>query len=173
MAHPQDHGFCSNSAVRLALVMIGVCLVGYTVRQSFYWRFKESSSCPSCHCDCSKDSVLVPIADIINDSFTDCGKHEPEMKEEMEKDIIALMSEELSLQQTVANETLQQSEALLMSARKVSSHYQKEAEKCTAGVETCEEARERAQAQLAEELKASEVWERRARELGWEDMRLY
>ena len=88
----------------------------------------------------------------------------------MEKDIIALMSEELSLQEAVANETLQRSEELLISARRVSLHYQKEAEKCTAGVETCEEARERAQSQLAEELKASEVWERRARELGWKDL---
>lgn len=102
-----------------------------------------------------------------------CGKHEPEMKVEMEKDIIALMSEELSLQKTVANETLQRSDALLTSARRVSSHYQKEAEKCTAGMETCEEAREKAEAQLAEELRASEVWERRARELGWKDRRLY
>lgn len=92
------------------------------------------------------------------------------MKEEMEKDIVALMSEELSLQEAVANETLQRSEELLRTARSVSLHYQKEAEKCTAGVETCEEARERAQGQLAEELKASEIWERRARELGWEEM---
>lgn len=99
----------------------------------------------------------------------DCGKHEPEVKEEMEKDIIALMSEELSLQQTVANETLQRTDALLMGARRVSLHYQKEAEKCNAGVETCEEARERAQAELVEELRLSEVWERRARELGWTD----
>nr|XP_011466325.1 PREDICTED: uncharacterized protein LOC101303831 [Fragaria vesca subsp. vesca] len=170
MAHPQDHGFCSNGAARLALVLVGVCLVGYTVRQSLHWRFiMETSSCPPCLCDCSDESALVPI-DIINSSFTDCGKHEPEMKEEMEKDIVALMSEELSLQEAVANETLQRSEELLRTARSVSLHYQKEAEKCTAGVETCEEARERAQGQLAEELKASEIWERRARELGWEEM---
>ncbi|KAL6146650.1 hypothetical protein ACLB2K_057328 [Fragaria x ananassa] len=171
MAHPQDHGFCSNGAARLALVLVGVCLVGYTVRQSLHWRFiMETSSCPPCLCDCSDESALVPT-DIINSSFTaDCGKHEPEMKEEMEKDIVALMSEELSLQEAVANETLQRSEELLRTARSVSLHYQKEAEKCTAGVETCEEARERAQGQLAEELKASEIWERRARELGWEEM---
>ncbi|XP_050384043.1 uncharacterized protein LOC126800685 [Argentina anserina] len=161
MPHPQDHGFCSNGAVRLALVLIGVCLVGYTVRQSLHWRFKESSSCPPCLCDCSEESALISI---------DCGKHEPEMKREMEKDIIALISEELNLQEAVANETLHQSEELLMSARKISLHYQKEAEKCTAGVETCEEAREGAQAQLTEELKATEVWERRAWELGWKEM---
>ena len=77
------------------------------------------------------------------------------------------------MQKTVANETLQRSEALLTSARRVSSRYQKEAEKCTAGMEICEEAWERAEAQLAEELRASEVWERRARELGWKDRRLY
>lgn len=95
------------------------------------------------------------------------------MKEEMEKDIIALMSEELSLQQTVANETLQRADAALMGARKASSLFQKEAEKCNVGVETCEEARERAEAELAEELRLSEVWEKRARELGWNDKRAY
>lgn len=95
------------------------------------------------------------------------------MKEEMEKDIIALMSEELSLQQTVANETLQRADAALMGARKVSSLFQREAEKCNVGVETCEEARERAEAELAEELRLSEAWEKRARELGWNDKRAY
>ncbi|KAL6139282.1 hypothetical protein ACLB2K_064559 [Fragaria x ananassa] len=48
----------------------------------------------------------------------DCGKHEPEMKKEMEKEIVALMSEELSLQEAVANETLQRSAELLRTAWK-------------------------------------------------------
>ncbi|CAL9003449.1 hypothetical protein PRUPE_6G331100 [Prunus persica] len=168
MAHPPDHGFCTNGVVRLVFVLVAVCLVGYTIRPSLHWSLKEKGSCPQCPCDCSKDFDPIPV-DIINSSFSDCGKHEPEVKEEMEKDIIALMSEELSLQQTVANETLQRTDALLMGARRVSLHYQKEAEKCNAGVETCEEARERAQAELVEELRLSEVWERRARELGWTD----
>ncbi|KAM1038835.1 hypothetical protein ACFX13_034187 [Malus domestica] len=173
MAHPTKHGICSNGVLRLVFVLVGLCLVGYAVvHPTLYWSFKEHSSCPQCPCDCSTDFASAPV-DIINSSISDCGKHEPEMKEEMEKDIIALMSEELSLQQAVANETLQRADAALMGVRKVSSLFQKEAEKCNVGVETCEEARERAEAELAEELRLSEVWEKRAQELGWNDKRAY
>ncbi|XP_009335640.2 uncharacterized protein LOC103928332 isoform X2 [Pyrus x bretschneideri] len=165
MAHLTEHGNCSNGVLRLVFVLVGLWLVGYAVvRPTLYWSWKENSSCPQCPCDCSTDFDSAPV---------DCGKHEPEMKEEMEKDIIALMSEELSLQQTVANETLQRADAALMGARKVSSLFQREAEKCNVGVETCEEARERAEAELAEELRLSEAWEKRARELGWNDKRAY
>ncbi|TQD86221.1 hypothetical protein C1H46_028238 [Malus baccata] len=83
------------------------------------------------------------------------------------------MSEEVSLQQAVANITLQRADVALMGARRVSSLFQKEAEKCNVGVETCEEARERAEAELAEELRLSDAWERRARELGWNGKRAY
>lgn len=93
------------------------------------------------------------------------------MSEEMEKDLIALLSEELSLVKAVANDTMEHSKALIMDTRKAYSHYQKEAEKCSAGVETCEEARERADRELAEELKLSALWEKRAREWGWKDNR--
>ncbi|KDO44988.1 hypothetical protein CISIN_1g034629mg [Citrus sinensis] len=87
----------------------------------------------------------------------------------MEKDTVALLSEELALQKSVANETLQRSKELIMDARKASSHYQREAEKCTAGIETCEEARERAEKDLGEESRLSALWEKRAREHGWKD----
>lgn len=85
----------------------------------------------------------------------------------MEKDVVALLSEELSLQKDVANDTMQHTNALIMGARRTSSHYQKEVEKCIAGVQTCEEARERAERELAQELKLSALWEKRAREHGW------
>lgn len=87
----------------------------------------------------------------------------------MEKDTVALLSEELALQKSVANETLQRSKELITDARKASSHYQREAEKCTAGIETCEEARERAEKELGEESRLSALWEERAREHGWKD----
>lgn len=105
------------------------------------------------------------------DKFADCGTDDPEMKEEMRKDMVALLSEEINLQRMVTNETLQHTRALTMDAKLVSSHYQKEASKCIAGMEICEEARERAEAELAQERKLSAVWERRARELGWKSNR--
>lgn len=93
------------------------------------------------------------------------------MNEEMEKDLVDLLSEELSLLKAVANDTMEHTKALMMDTRKAYSHYQKEAEKCSAGVEACEEARERAERELAAELKLSALWEKRAREHGWKDNR--
>lgn len=97
----------------------------------------------------------------------DCGNHDPDVHEEMEKDIVALLSEEIDLQKRVDNDSSEHTRALIMDARRASSHYQKEAEKCNAQTETCEEARERAEAELVEEYKLSALWEKRARELGW------
>ncbi|CAI0551078.1 unnamed protein product [Linum tenue] len=85
----------------------------------------------------------------------------------MEKDILALLSEEIVLQKLVANESLQRSKSLLTESGVVYTHYKREAEKCIAQVETCEEARERAEAELREELKVTALWEQRALEFGW------
>ncbi|KAL8533330.1 hypothetical protein ACS0TY_009645 [Phlomoides rotata] len=109
------------------------------------------------------------VVDIFNDSFRDCGKDDPETYDEMKKDIIALMTEEVSLHANVTSDALQRTHTLIMGAKRASSHYQKEAEKCTFGVETCEEARERAAVVLIEERKLTALWMRRAREHGWED----
>ena len=87
----------------------------------------------------------------------------------MKKDVITLLTEEISLQKTVIDDNLAHTKALIMDARKSSSHYQKEAEKCNTGMETCEEAREKAEAELTEERKLSLLWENRARENGWLD----
>lgn len=87
----------------------------------------------------------------------------------MEKSIVVLLSEELTLQKAVVNETLRHSSALIMNARKASAHYQREAEKCNAGIETCEDARERAERELMVERRITAMWENRAREYGWKD----
>ncbi|KAL8155380.1 hypothetical protein AgCh_000674 [Apium graveolens] len=99
----------------------------------------------------------------------DCAKDDPEMNEEMTKDIITLLTEEISLHKSVSDDNLAHTKALVMDARKSSSQYQKEAEKCITGMETCEEAREKAGAALSEEHKLSALWEIRARNNGWMD----
>ncbi|KAF9607153.1 hypothetical protein IFM89_032375 [Coptis chinensis] len=114
---------------------------------------------------------MLDAAGLINSSLADCGKHDPELNEELKKDITDLLTEELSLQRIVTNDNMQHTKASIVEARKTSSHYQKEAEKCTAGMETCEEAREKAEAELRAERKLSAVWEERAREHGWKDLR--
>lgn len=101
----------------------------------------------------------------------DCGKHDPVMNEEMRKDLLTMLSEELNLQKIVANETLENAKRLVMDARKTVSHYQQEAVKCNLEVETCEEAREGAEAELIEERRLTALWENRAREYGWTDSR--
>lgn len=64
MAHPPDHGFCTNGVVRLVFVLVAVCLVGYTIRPSLHWSLKEKGSCPQCPCDCSKDFDPIPVGEI-------------------------------------------------------------------------------------------------------------
>ncbi|KAJ6401347.1 hypothetical protein OIU84_016709 [Salix udensis] len=41
----------------------------------------------------------------------------------------------------------------------MTSQYQKEADKCNSGMETCEEAREKAEATLAAQKKLTAMWE--------------
>lgn len=79
-----------------------------------------------------------------------------------------LLTEELKLQGTVAEEHSRHMNITLAEAKRVASQYQKEAEKCNAATETCEQARERAEALLIKERKETSVWEQRAHQMGWE-----
>ncbi|KAL0854659.1 hypothetical protein Bca101_059811 [Brassica carinata] len=78
---------------------------------------------------------------------TDCGSDDPELKQEMEKHFVDLLTKEMKL---------------------VASQYQKEAEKCNAATKICESTRERAGALLIKERKITAFWEKRARQSGWE-----
>ncbi|CAL9061836.1 unnamed protein product [Musa banksii] len=108
---------------------------------------------------------------ISNTSFNmaDCGKNDPELSKEMEKHFVDLLTEELKLQEAVAQEHAHHMNATLVDAKRLASQYQKEAEKCIAATEICEEARERAEAALRKEKKITAMWERRARQLGWQE----
>lgn len=119
------------------------------------------------HLICVNISSALSI--ILFTSYAECGKDNPDTNEEMKKDVITLLTEEISLQKSVIDDNLAHTKALILDARKTSSHYQKEAEKCNTGMETCEEAREKAEAELTEERKLSLLWENRARENGWLD----
>ncbi|XP_041019891.1 uncharacterized protein LOC121261532 [Juglans microcarpa x Juglans regia] len=170
MAYPPDHEFYTKGVLRLVLVLAGLSLAGYIVGPSWYWRLEGNSTtqapCPLCVCNCSSEDFLPVHLEIISSSLADCGKNDPDMKEEMKKDFVALLSEELNLRKAVANDTIEHSKTSVRDARKTFSHYRREAQKCSAGVETCEEARQRAERELAEEVKLSALWEKRAREHG-------
>ncbi|KAG6488199.1 hypothetical protein ZIOFF_056958 [Zingiber officinale] len=181
-------------AVASALCVSGPALYwrfkkGFAAARS---RSSSSSSlpgCASCVCDCPPPVSLEAIAPgslsffssslglscshpdlgLLNLSVTDCGKDDPELSKEMKKQFVDLLTEEVKLQEAVAEEHAHHMNATLLDANKSASQYQKEAEKCIAATEICEEARERAETSLRKEKKITILWERRARQLGWQD----
>ncbi|XP_059439520.1 uncharacterized protein LOC132172094 isoform X2 [Corylus avellana] len=161
-------------ALKIGMVLMGLCLAAYIVGRPLYHHLSEvltaarrhvsSSSyhrCPPCHCDCSSHPLL---------SFPDdCMKRDPEVSEEMEKSFMDLLSEEVKLREAEARENQQRVDMALLEAKKIASQYQKDADKCSSGMETCEEAREKAEATLEAQKKLTAMWERRARKRGWKD----
>ncbi|KAI3423723.1 uncharacterized protein J3R85_010716 [Psidium guajava] len=105
---------------------------------------------------------------LANLSVTDCGSKDPDLKQEMEKQFVDLLAEELKLQEAVAEEHIRHMNITFAEAKRVASQYQREAEKCNSATEICEGARERAQVLLINERKVTLMWEKRARQMGWE-----
>jgi len=101
--------------------------------------------------------------------MSDCSKHEPGVSKDTEKNVVELLSEELKLREAEAAENQKRADMALLEAKKVTSQYQKEADKCNSGMETCEEAREKAEAALVAQKKLTAMWEQRARQRGWKD----
>lgn len=96
-------------------------------------------------------------------------KHDPEVSEEMEKNFIDMLTEEVKLQAAQALENQQKANMMLLEAKKMASQFQKEADKCSSGMETCEEAREKSEAALEAQQSLTAMWELRARQRGWRD----
>ncbi|WVZ19194.1 hypothetical protein V8G54_006516 [Vigna mungo] len=160
----------SGGWLRGCLVVFAVVSALGVCGPALYWRFKNAISlrdshnkfsCPPCLCNCPPPLSLFQLA-------PDCGSNDPDLKEEMEKQFVDLLSEELKLQESVTEANTRHMNITLAEARRVASQYQREADKCIAATETCEQARERAEAILIKERKITAVWERRARQMGWE-----
>ncbi|MBA0774185.1 hypothetical protein Gotri_009409, partial [Gossypium trilobum] len=98
----------------------------------------------------------------------DCGRNDPDLKQEMEKLFVDLLTEELELQEAVAEEHARHMNITFGEAKWVASQYKREAETCIAATETCEGAKEKAEALLIKERKLTTTREHRAREMGWE-----
>jgi hypothetical protein len=99
----------------------------------------------------------------------DCAKHDPEVSEDTEKNFAELLTEELKLREAEALENHQRADMALLEAKKITSQYQKEADKCNSGMETCEEAREKAEAAFVAQKRLTAMWELRARRRGWKE----
>ncbi|OAY52644.1 uncharacterized protein LOC110613367 isoform X2 [Manihot esculenta] len=157
------------AVVKVALGIVGLCLAGYILGPPLYWHFKEalaavshsSFTCSPCDCDCSFQPLLsIP---------QDCAKHDPEVSKDIEKNFAELLTEELKLREAEALENQRHADMALLEAKKMTSQYQKEADKCNSGMETCEEAREKAETALAAQKKMTSMWESRARQRGWKE----
>lgn len=176
--------------LKAGLGILAVCLAAYILGPQLYWQFKEGLvsvkhsspssssspyttssviSCPPCHCDCSAQSLPSIPQGLSNNSFADCAKHDPDVSEDTEKNFVELLSEELKLREAEALENQRRADMQLLEAKKMTSLYQKEADKCNSGMETCEVAREKSEAALVAQKKLTAMWEMRARQKGWKE----
>ncbi|XP_057954727.1 uncharacterized protein LOC131148816 isoform X2 [Malania oleifera] len=173
-----EGGSCSPALLKLALGVMALCITGYILGPPLYWHLLEglaavshsSSSfpaCPPCLCDCSSQPLLsIPHAYFID---ADCAKHDSEVSEDTEKNFAELLQEELKLREAEALENHKRADMALLEAKKMTSQYQKEADKCNSGMETCEETREKSEAALVAQKKLTAMWELRARQRGWKE----
>ncbi|XP_057455861.1 uncharacterized protein LOC130747060 [Lotus japonicus] len=166
------------AVLRVGLVVVALCIASYILAPPLYWHFREglaavkhsSSSCAPCLCDCSSQQPILSIPQgLSNTSFGDCAKPDPEVTGDTEKNFAELLSEELKLRENVALENQRRADMALLEAKKIASQYQKEADKCNSGMETCEGAREKAELALVAQKKLSALWELRARQKGWKE----
>lgn len=172
---------CNPSLVKFGLTLIAFSIAAYILGPPLYWHFKEGlavvshsssssySSCPPCFCDCPSQPVISIPEELRNSTFGDCVKHDPEVSQDTEKNFVELLLEELKLKEAEALENQRRADMALLEAKKMTSQYQKEADKCNSGMETCEEAREKAEAVLAAQKRLTATWEQRARQRGWKE----
>ncbi|KAK4769624.1 hypothetical protein SAY86_027774 [Trapa natans] len=166
----------SGTCLRCCLVVFAVVSALGVCGPALYWKIKKGInlsdsklSCPPCVCDCPPPLSLLKISPgLANLSITDCGSNDPDLKQEMEKQLTDLLAEELKLQEAVATEHARHMNITFGEAKRVAIQYQREAEKCNAATDICEQARERAEALMIKERKVTMMWEKRARQLGWE-----
>ncbi|KAF9617609.1 hypothetical protein IFM89_037672 [Coptis chinensis] len=175
-----------STCLRCCLLVFALTSAIYISEPDLFSRFKKgftldnksAVSCAPCSCNCPPPLSLLKIAPgLVNLTVTvlkdaketeECGKNDPELNNEMEKQFVDRLTEELKLQKAVAEEHTRHMNVTYIAARRLGSQYQKETEKCNTATETCEEAREQVEALLIKERKVTSVWERRARQSGWE-----
>lgn len=160
------------SLVKSVAVLLACGLMLYLLSPPAYWKLAKgaahsrfSRDCSTCICDCLVELESMLLPGYGNSLLSDCIN----LREDADPRSVDVLLEELKLQETTAEESQRRADTALLDAKKVASQYQKEAEKCSSGMETCEEARERSEAALAAQKKISAEWEKRARQLGWRD----
>ncbi|KAL3848994.1 hypothetical protein ACJIZ3_010876 [Penstemon smallii] len=165
-----------TGVLKAVLGLMAICLAAYIVGRPLYFHLMEglvssasSVSCPSCNCDCDALPLLSIPQGLNNATFGDCAKHDPDVSEDTQKNFAELLSEELKLRESEALESQRRADMALLEAKKMTSQFQKEADKCNSGMETCEEAREKSEAALLTQKQLTAMWELRARQRGWKE----
>ncbi|XP_073287350.1 uncharacterized protein [Primulina huaijiensis] len=150
-----------SGVLKAVVAIMALCLAAYIVGPLLYWRLVEGlaafgrssySSCPSCNCDCVDSLQLLSAPEGIS--------------EDTQKNFVELLSEELKLREAEYLKKYQHADMALLEAKKMASQYQKEADKCNSGMETCEEAREKAEAALLAQKQLTAKWVLRASQSG-------
>ncbi|KAI4372253.1 hypothetical protein MLD38_010507 [Melastoma candidum] len=165
----------NRRSVHVFVFLIVVSAVGSILGLPLYFRIRgrlapADSLCRPCLCNCpSRPRVPHHLGKLLQELYADCGGDDPDAREEMQKDLNALLKEQLELTKIIAEESLRRNEAIVKDMKNSAGLYRKEADKCRVGVMTCEEARENAEAKFVLEKKRTAEWERRARERGWVD----
>ncbi|XP_047088756.1 uncharacterized protein LOC124700711 [Lolium rigidum] len=159
----------SPAAVMALVALLGLGLAGYIVGPPLYWHVAEAlgrstGACPACLCDCDALPLLSLPEDCAKQFKGVSGRAS---SEETEKSFTEQLIEELKQREEEATEAQQEADVKLLEAKKLASQYQKEADKCSSGMNTCEEAREKSADSLLGQKKLTALWEERARELGW------
>ncbi|KAK7375199.1 hypothetical protein VNO78_35892 [Psophocarpus tetragonolobus] len=161
------------SVARLGLWVVALCIAGYILGPPLYWHLLEllvnPSSCAPCLCHCSSQPIISIPQGLSNSSFEDCVKRNPEVDGDTEKNVAELLTEEINLRENEALKNQHRADLALLESKKIASLYQKEADKCNSGMETCEEAREKAEMALVAQKKLTTLWELRARQKGWKE----
>ncbi|EOA38587.1 hypothetical protein CARUB_v10010412mg [Capsella rubella] len=160
------------AALKIGLALLGLSMAGYILGPPLYWHLTEAlaavsqssaaSSCPSCPCNCPPYPAITIPKELSNASFA-------EVNEDTEKNYAELLTEELKMREAESLEKHKRADMGLLEAKKVTSSYQKDADKCNSGMETCEEAREKAELALSEQKNLTSKWEERARQKGWRE----
>ncbi|XP_047088752.1 uncharacterized protein LOC124700707 [Lolium rigidum] len=170
LSPPSSSSWAPSPAAVMALVaLLGLGLAGYIVGPPLYWHVAEAlgrstGACPACLCDCDALPLLSLPEDCAKQFKGVSGRASAE---ETEKSFTEQLIEELKQREEEATEAQQEADVKLLEAKKLASQYQKEADKCSSGMNTCEEAREKSADSLLGQKKLTALWEERARELGW------
>ncbi|KAI4320006.1 hypothetical protein MLD38_033534 [Melastoma candidum] len=163
-----------QKALKVVATILGMVALGYVLTPPLYWHVSEGLSstnpdCPACDCDCTSQPLFSFSEGLMNTTFPDCAKHDQEVSKDMENNFTDMLFEELKQKEAQSLDSENKANTMLLEAKRMASQYQKEADKCSSGMETCEEARERSEGMLEEQRRLSSMWELRARQRGWRE----